>query len=84
MQTLPVNNSTILRIKNAEFSGYHFYINKNMKWFLKTMAAVFWLSLNSEIIGAETNSESYQTSKIERFAKTINGYRKLWSNYIWL
>ena len=30
IQTLPVNNSGILRIQNAKFSGYHFYMNTNI------------------------------------------------------
>ena len=30
MQTSRVNNSSILRIKNAKFSGYYFYIHPNI------------------------------------------------------
>ena len=30
IQTLRVNNSRILRIQNATFSGYHFYMNTNI------------------------------------------------------
>ena len=30
MQTLQVNNSRILGIKNAKFSGYHFYLKTNI------------------------------------------------------
>ena len=30
MQNLRVNNSRILKIKNAKFSGYHFYMNLNI------------------------------------------------------
>ena len=30
MQTLRVNNSTILRTKNVKFSGYYFYFNTNL------------------------------------------------------
>ena len=30
IQTLRLNNSRILTIKNAKFSGYHFYINLNI------------------------------------------------------
>ena len=29
IKTLRVNNSRILQIKNAKFSGYYFYINLN-------------------------------------------------------
>ena len=32
IQTLRVNNSRNLRIKNAKFSGYCFYINSNIHW----------------------------------------------------
>ena len=32
IQTLRVNNSTILRIKNAKFSGYCFHMNPNIQW----------------------------------------------------
>ena len=31
MQTLRVNNSGILMIENAKFSGYYFYINLNIR-----------------------------------------------------
>ena len=32
IQTLRVNNSKILTIKNAKFSGYYFYLNSNIWW----------------------------------------------------
>ena len=32
IQTLRINNSGILRIKNAKFSRYCFYMNWNIKW----------------------------------------------------
>ena len=31
IQTLRVNNSRILTIKNAKFSGYYFYMNLNIQ-----------------------------------------------------
>ena len=31
-KTSRVNNSRILRIKNAKFSGYYFYMNANISW----------------------------------------------------
>ena len=30
MQTSRVNNSRILRVKNANFQGYYFYMNTNI------------------------------------------------------
>ena len=30
LQTFPINNSRVLKIKNAKFPGYSFYINTNL------------------------------------------------------
>ena len=40
MQTLRVNSSRTLRIKNANFSGYCFYMNLNIKWNFQTYISV--------------------------------------------
>ena len=38
--SLLVNNSRTLRIKNAQFSGYYFYINTNIKGDFKICISV--------------------------------------------
>ena len=49
MQTIRVNNSGILTIKNAKISGYYFYINLNIYVDFQICISVPLIQANKEV-----------------------------------
>ena len=69
LQTSRINNTRILRIKNAKFSGYSFYMNTSI-WGDFQICTGVPLRLSDP----KAYPESFQTSKMELFVKIVNGF----------
>ena len=74
LQALRANNSRIIRIKNAKFSAYCFYINTNMQGDFRICGSAF---LPKSCNTSRSCNTSCNTSRLHLWDNQLKGFQKI-------